>query len=93
MPWRPASADTAAMATGPSPMPPHSFGMWGSHSSHSLARSRRVTMASMNARRSPPASLTLAWAGSTSLSMNSRTRERTSSISGGKLKSIAMVGC
>ena len=82
-----ASADTAAMAVGPRPMPPHSGGMWGSQSFASLrALARSSTMAFTTCFRS-------SWSvashrGRTSSSMNERTRSRTSSTSGGKVKSI-----
>ena len=41
-----ASAWTMASSTWPSPMPPHSSGMWGSHrpSSRALARMSRMSL-------------------------------------------------
>ena len=82
-----ASADTAAIAVGPSPMPPHSGGMWGSHNLHSsLACWRSPTMVPTTALRSSWS--VFSHAGPTTSSMNERTLSRTSSTSGGKEKSI-----
>ena len=47
----PASACTMASATWPSPMPPHSVGMWGSHSPARLASSRSSTIVIRYSRR------------------------------------------
>jgi len=83
----PASADTAAIAVGPNPMPPHSAGMCGSHNFSSLrALPRSSTIAFTTCLRS-------SWSidsqrGRTVSSMKRRTRMRTSSTSGGNVKSI-----
>jgi hypothetical protein len=91
MPTRAASADTAAIATGPRPMPPHSAGMCGHHRPHSSRAFRRSSPISpTHAARSPAAALTRSEAGRTSPSMNCRTFRRTSSTSGGNEKSMAM---
>ena len=90
MPDRPTSAETAAMAVGPSPIPPHSSGMWGSHSPSDFARSRSLTMSRSQPLRSPPSADIFASAGRTSPSTKARTFDRTCSISGLNVKSIAM---
>ena len=48
-----ASAETAAMATWPRPMPPNSFGMCGSHRPQSLAATRISMIDWIRKRRSP----------------------------------------
>ena len=87
-PTRAASAETKAIATGPSPMPFHSAGRCGFHSPRSLARWRSLTISSTYARRSAPPSRSRSCTGRTSSSMNVRTRRRTSSTSGDSVKSI-----
>src|SRR5688572_329085 len=87
-----ASACTIASSTWPSPMPPHSSGMWGSQSPASWAFSRmakRIWMYSIRAstRSSPPISSS---PGFTTSSMNSRTRRRMASSSGVRVKSMLM---
>jgi hypothetical protein len=90
-----ASAETAAIAVGPNPMPPHSVGMCGNHRPRSLAWDRKATIVSTVAlrslRESPDAlARRSASAGVTTVLTNSRTRSLTSSISGAKVKSMAM---
>jgi hypothetical protein len=87
---RAASADTAAIATCPSPMPPHSFGMWGSHSPHSCAALRIPMMPSRHWPRSQVSRSPRSSMGRTTSSMNERTFRRISSTSGGKEKSMVM---
>src|SRR5207302_10341890 len=87
---RAASALTAAIAVGPRPMPPHSAGIWGSHTPRSLAALRRSMIAVNQAPRSSSEAAAFSSAGRTSSSMNWRTFRRTCSISGLKVKSMAM---
>src|SRR5262245_9973141 len=85
------SADTAAIAVGPSPIPPNSAGMCGSQRPHSLAFSRSWRMVTIRRRRPSGSCRSMVRspsAGFTTVVMNSRTRWRTFSTSGGKVKSI-----
>ena len=85
-----ASADTAAIAVGPRPMPPHSGGMCGSQSCQSsLACWRSDTIVDTTALRSSWS--VASQAGATTSSMNARTLRRTSSTSGGNVKSIIVL--
>ena len=85
---RPASAETVAMPSAPRPMPPYSFGMCGSQRPLSCASLRSRMISGPQRRRSSTFSSWVA-AGSTSFSQNSRTRLRRSTISLGRLKSMA----
>ena len=86
------SACTIAKATWPSPIPPHSFGMCGSHSPASTAFLRRLInsrtyslcFSGAMSSRWPNGSI----AGLMTLSTKSRTRLRISSCSGARVKSI-----
>jgi len=65
-----ASADTAAMATWPSPMPPNSSGMCGSHRPHSWAVTRMWITCFTSTARSPSWAAISASAGRTISSQN-----------------------
>src|SRR5262249_30050502 len=85
------SAESAAIAVGPSPMPPNSAGMCGSQRPHSLAFPRSSRMVLMSRPRPSGSCRSMVRspsAGFTTVVMNSRTRWRMSSTSGGKVKSI-----
>src|ERR1700751_2957337 len=73
-------------------MPPHSFGMWGNHRPSRLASSRSSRMVVRYSRRwvTRPSSSNPLTRGTTVSWMNVRTRERISSCSGARVKSIAM---
>ena len=87
MPTLAASADTAAIAVGPSPMPPHSAGMWGSQTPQSsLAIRRSLTIALTTSLRWPWS--VASHSGRTTSSIRRRTLRRISSTSGGNEKSI-----
>ena len=88
-----ASDCTMARSTWPRPMPPHSFGMWGSQRPSALACSRSPKMIFRyslrdTARSSSPnpetAGMTVSW-------MNVRTFRRMASVAGSSVKSMGMV--
>src|SRR5262245_2078017 len=85
-----ASAETAAIATCPSPMPPYSSGMCGSQSPHSRACLRMWMICSISTSRLSPLASIFSSAGRTTSLMNLRTRATTCWTSSGKLKSMAM---
>jgi hypothetical protein len=79
----PHSCDTSAIPRGPSPRPPQSSGRCGVHSPAS-----RACLRSRSKTSSKVASSTSDSAGSTTSSTKARIRFRTSSTSGGMVKSI-----
>ncbi len=84
------SADTAARAVGPRPIPPHASGMCGIHRWTSRDRARSRSSSARQSPRPDPSAARRSSVGRTSSSTKARMRCRASSTSGSKVKSMAM---